>query len=225
MVTSSGELRITRNLEFDTIVWPTILSILTSRFQIDFSEASKAVNQFCERFNKPLNLYWFLKSSLNESERKVVAAICEANGADVLIVNLERKSRTILGLTYSQEIRMAPNLKGKAGSPGTIKPLIRLSLFGVQVPLRSALSVLLMQLIIGSLAVVGFAMVAGCFLYGLSVLILFFWEPAVTTVAATRRAGIGFALLAMLVGCSAVFGRAIYNLGSLVRHRSPGSKT
>ena len=210
--------RIRVELPIDEVNWPVVLSILMSRFRMSFPQADRLSKSFCKSLLKPLSTKWFKARNVTADENKVVCAICEAHGADVLMLSEEREMRLAsLAIGYRQRIIFTPQFRPPHSSSdfGRAIPEIELNLLGAKLRLASLVEVLLTQTALALIATIFFALIAGCLLYGAAVAILFVFHPAALTLAATRSAPLGLALICMLVGVAGIAGRAIHNLTGL----------
>ena len=214
-VIDTQRLRIKASLGCDEVNWPLALSTLISRFNIPFDDASKMLVRFRNELMRPLGLYWFVKSRLSDPYKTVVLAICQAHGVDQIHLTQTRKIKVgIVGVDYEQELTLVPRLDSqvKRNKPEIYNVRQRISLLGLDIDIRTRQKLLLVQLLLAALAAVTFSLFAGLILYGLSVFMIFLMSPATMTIAATRNASLGIALMCTLIGISGIFGRAIANV-------------
>lgn len=205
-------LRLSTILEIENVNWSVVESILSSRFQLSSHAAQNLINRVVKRLKKPLNLYWFLKHKDTSDQDRFAAALCEAHGADRIILTQSKTLRAGLSIGYEQSNQFTARKHKSSAS-------IILKRCGLQLRLSKAWQVIMVQLLLTVSAIIFFVLISACFLYGCSVLILFLWEPAVITVAATRNFTIGLALVCMLAAVAGLSGRAIDNLTRLAKRK------
>lgn len=208
-----------RRLNFDEVNWPAVLEILIKRFKLPFSAADDRLKKFMARFLRPFNLYWYLGAKLSSHDNQLLMVVCECQGADS--VTLCRQKSLALGpleLHYSQEIEFEPHFRRDEAEPGrgAAVPLIEVKFLGLTARLRRFWSVLAFQAMFWSLALVLYVVGMGLLLYSVAVFLLFLHLPVPVTIAATKHASIGLALLCFLVGAAAVSGRAVKNVLGLL---------
>lgn len=214
-------LRISIELALSQVHWKLVGSILVSHFDLEQQAAEKLTAAFRRRLAGPLSLYWFRASRLCRDDEKVLAALCEAHGADTLsLYSGQRFSIWRLSCAYRQQITFH-HASGRqaAGSSAQIVPEVTVELGGWQFRLQRLRSVLLMQILLVLSGALFYAVAAACLLYGVAVVLLFFVEPAYVTLAATRRLPLGLALVCMLAGLAGICGRAFRNVLGLVWQR------
>lgn len=211
------ELRITLTLSIDEVHWPQVLELLEKRHRIPFRTAGEHLKDFFDRFLKPFNLYWFTHRKLSINDNRLLSAVCECHGADVLVLTSERPFRSgPLRLSYLQQVEFEPNLRCNDAATGTSTAQITLGLFGRTLCVDSLVQTVSIYLLLSLIGVSAFVVVVGAFMYALAVFLLFLEQPLGVTEAATSDAVIGLALLSFLVACSAIFGRAVSNVTKLL---------
>ncbi len=214
--------RLRARLAFDEINWALALSILVSRFEIPFDQASQMLKSLRLEIFRPLSLYWFMRSTLNSSARMVMLAVCQAHGIDQLTIDTKRALRFgIFNIDYTQVISFAPHFDSQEGLRTTevFGVTQTLCAFGLKLGIRTRHRLVLVQTILAALAAIAFSAFAGLLLYGVSVLLVFVMSPATVTIAATRSAPLGIALVCSLIGIAGIFGRAFANLAGEARVR------
>lgn len=212
------ELRITLTLSVDEVHWPQVLDLLGKRHRIPFRQAGDLLKSFFGRLLKPFNLYWFTHTKLSANDNRLMSAVCECHGADVVILTVEKPFRAgPLRLSYSQLVEFHPNLRSSDRVRyGTSRARITVGLFGRTLQVDSVVQTLSIYLLLSLIGVLAFVVVVGAFMYALAVFLLFLEQPLGVTEAATSNAVIGLALLCFLVASSAIFGRAVSNVTKLL---------
>ncbi len=215
---AAEELRITLTLSIDEVHWPQVLDLLGKRHRVPFRKAGELTKDFFERFLKPFNLYWFAHPQLSSEDNRLLSAVCECHGADVLVLTAEKPYRAgPLRLSYAQQIEFHPNLRNSDTShAGTSRAEILVGLFGRTLRVDSFIQTISIYLLLSMIALLAFVVVVGAFMYALAVFLLFLEQPLGVTEEATGNAAIGLALLSFLVASSAIFGRAVSNVTKLL---------
>lgn len=218
---NNTEMRVRRYINFNDISWHRCCESLCKNFDLSIKQANNCIASFRRKFLRPLNLNWFL-TKLSTHDNFVLTALCECNGADILVISHSRRL-WLCGLQSScrQEIEFRPDLKSaQHRSPGgncTARmwwTLLRKTLY-----LDSFSKLLALQIAAFILAVLFYVLIAGSFLYSLSVFILFLIDPLQVALAATTRGSIGIALLSFLVCIAAVGGKILKSLLSILIER------
>ena len=215
-------MKIRETIYFEAVRWNRVFDLLVVKFGLTFSETDALVHDFFKRHCKLFNLYWFINSTLSYHDNMLLSAICNCHGADV--VELHHVHRFRLGsvtVQYLQKIEFEPDFKaGEEGvRAGTCCPWIEVGVMGRQMALNTARRLIGFQLCLTIVAILTYVISVGLLFYGFSVLFIFLQDPGATTLAATRRAPLGLALLCTLVGLAGFFGRAVSNLISLADKR------
>lgn len=216
------KINIRKRIDFDDVWWAGVLDLLVKRFGMPFEQASVSLRRFFGRFRRIFNLYWYTHRILSEEDNRIVAAICECHGADVITLVLQRSlSIGIFNIDYHQMIEFEPRFRrdeAEAGK-GALRPRIEVRVGRRLLTFSTLWGALFFYFLATLVAVVVSALLVGLFLYGLAVFLLFIVLPIDVTIAATRFGPIGVALLCFLVGGAALFGRAIKNVWHLLRQR------
>lgn len=212
------ELRITLTLSIDEVQWPQVLELLGRRHRLPFLQAGKTLKDFFGRFLKTFNLYWFTHSKLSPEDNRLLAAVCECHGADIVNLTIDKPFRAgPLRLSYNQQIEFQPNLRTTdIARPGTSRAQISLSFFGYTLRVESWFQAVAIYLSLSLFGMAAYVVVVGAFMYALAVFLLFIEQPFGVTQAATSDAAVGLALLCFLVACAAIFGRAVSNITKLL---------
>ena len=208
------DLRIRAELDLSQVHWKLAASILVSHFDLMQSAAEVLVAGFRRRCEGPLQLTWFKTKALSKADSQVFAALCEAHGADALSISVTHcfaPGGVTFGYRHQVFFQLAPGSRA-AGGVVLAQPGLELIVGKWNVVLRSLRSVLILQLLLVMLAILFYVVAAGCFLYGVAVLLLFLADPAYVTVAATKRLPVGLALVCMLAGLAGICGRAVRNI-------------
>ncbi|MCO6430145.1 MAG: hypothetical protein J5J00_04735 [Deltaproteobacteria bacterium] len=210
-MSSAAELRVLRDLSFAEIAWQRVQESLCNNFHLADKIAASYVRDFRRRFNRPLSPSWFL-GKIGVKDNIVLAGLCQAQGADILRIS-HRRRFWMAGLpaAASQVVEFRPELRPlqitKQGGSCTVE--MTLELFKRRLPITSLSSLLAVHAAAFLLAIIFYVLVAGSFLYSLSVFVVFVMDPLNVTLSATTHGSIGIALLSFLVCSAALFGRIL----------------
>jgi len=216
-VTQMNAPRVRIQLDFDAVNWPGVLKILSGRFKLSFLAADRELKDFVRRFLRPFNLYWYLHPHLSEQDNRLLMVVCECHGADVVVLSFRRALHIgALEIQYMQEIEFVPRFRQAEPGAGLCRPRIEVRFLGLRVVLGRLWSALCFQAACFVFAVLLYVLGMGLMLYGLAVFLLFLHLPLPVTLAATKQAPLGLALLCFLTGLAAISGRAVRNVFGLL---------
>lgn len=198
------------------VQWVRVLDVLVNRFRVPFLTADEQVRQFLKRLHRPFSLEFFRGRALSESDRQLMAAVCEAHGIDLPTFRIEKKLRVAgVGIEYRKILDVEPCLSRATGGAAEVRARIDVEVCGVSLVLTRLWQVVALNGVLTLLAILSYVLLVGAFLYGSAVLVVLILEPVGTAITATRHGGIGLALLCILVGAAGVFGRALANVSRL----------
>lgn len=211
--------RMKRKVRFADIPWRQVENILQERFKLSERQADRWCRSFVKRFSDPLNPTWFLEPQLTARDNKIIAAICLYFGADTVVCtqsNVRRFASVIF--SYDQAVEFQPELKDFSSErrKGKCFPFVSLSILGKQLTLRKPREVVALHFALALVGLIAYIIVTSFLLYSVSVFIVFLENPQETTLAATERGSIGFALLCILVAIAGICGRSVMNVSGLL---------
>ena len=216
MCSDTKEIRVRALINSGQIKWSLIENILQNHFKIAADEVHVLVDNFRLSLEKPFLVGWFLNPRLKADEQKVVAAMCEAHGADQVTIHTERDVQAGLSGRYEHQIDFTLARSKQSGEKALeIRPRVSMEVLGIKFKLSSLFHLLIAQTLLFFLGVTSFVVLGISLLYAISVFLLFLLDPATMTFAATRSFSLGLALLCMLLLCA----KALYNVGNYWRKR------
>lgn len=205
------------SLSFFEISWGRVRDQLISRYGLKPEDVDQALRRFHEAFLTPFEVYWFKNRSLSDLDNRIICAICDIHGADVLSI-----SHTVsLGerLHYRIIVQFSPRFRSD-DSPPSCNPLIVYKLGKREVTVSRPYQLYLIRLSIFSVATMLYIVVVGSLLYSLSMAIVFTEYPSQLVLHAYRSPFAGICLIITLLALALAVKGVIYRL----RNR-PGGKS
>lgn len=212
-------LKIRAEIPCEDVNWTLVRNVLCSSFKRGRAEAGRAIALFSRKIARPLNLELFCQSKLSLLESEIVCAVCEVHGADSVTLVWSRVLRKGgIDFEFRQRVEFEPPFSRRVARSSGLEcaSSVEISLAGLTIRISGWKQALLAQAVLFGLGVALYVVVAFCLLYALAVFLFFLMTPDIVTIAATRRADIGLALLAFLVASAWISGRAVSNLLGLI---------
>ena len=219
-MTKEKPLRVKKHLDSREVRWSSVVDLLCSRYRIPLSGANAIMRRFVKRVDLLFNASWFTRKKLNAEETKLVLSLCEAHGADSIVLTLDKRiSAGPIRLEYVQRLSLEPQLGRGRDAPAESSAEIDIKLFGKVLKIRSIVQVVATQLLLLMFAILTYVVFVGAFLKGFATFLLMTQDPLSVTMAATRRFDLLIGLLCFLIGTAGIFGQAIRNTGKLAWSR------
>lgn len=219
---SGTKSRLRLSMHFGDVAWDSVRDSLKVEMKLSETEAGRLIRNFIRKLTSPVNAQWLGKRALSGDEHKVVLALCEIHGADVLTLNHERVfSVPLMEIRYLAEIEFDPFVRtdGTAERSGTVSGRYSIRFPGTTVHLSRIRHAVAFYGVLMIAGVFLYVLLAGMLFYALAVFLLFLADPEMMTVVATKEPSIGLALLCFLVAVAGLGGRAFRNIAALLRSR------
>ena len=202
------------SLSFYEIAWGRIRDLLITRHKLDEAVADRGLKRFHEAFLAPFEVYWFKNRELSEVDGTIIAAICEAHGADIL--SISHKVKILDGLEYKILVQFIPP-SSSDGKSASCNPVISAELFGKNITISEAKQLYIMRLSLFLAATFLYVTIVGSTLYTLSLLLIFPERPAETISFVALNP---FALLCTIITALVFILGLKRSLSRILRHRS-----
>jgi hypothetical protein len=212
---TTGDIRISKDLDFFAINWQHVCTALESNYNFNQKEIAAGIYRFQKYFLSPLNPYWFFRKSFNPINQKILLAICETVGADIIHLTFEKGLGSAkFSIAYSQVLTYYSdfNKKNQTDNTSHQSMIMNVEIGGLSVKISSLKKLVLVNSALFACAIFVYAISALLLLYSFAVFVLFLLDPIGVTFAATNLWHLGLALLCFLVGLSAISGKALRNI-------------